>query len=484
MFCNKLFKVSFQPIALLFLMLGMFGCQQKIQGVNEKVNITENVVDKVQSNLSPNIIFILVDDLGFNDVGYLGSEIKTPNIDQLASKGTIIQHNYAYPICSPTRAALMTGQNPLTLGVDGPMENDAQVASDLKLLPEYLQEAGYQTWMVGKWHLGMGKKSAMPHKRGFDDFYGHLGGFIDFYTHVYFGGLDWQHNGTTLREEGHATDLITTQAIRKIGGYKGDKPFFMYLSYNAPHTPLQTVPEPIFDYSHIKSADRRVFAGMTSHLDQGIGKVIAALKSKGIDKNTMIVFMSDNGGNETAGADNGILRGEKGSVYEGGVRVPAVVYWPQNKISKQSFTGPIFAQDWLPTLLEAANIKSDNTYFDGRSVLTSVIPPYKEVTARNVLLGAKGAYAVYNWPWKLIAEKDAEYKLFNVELDPSENDNLYAQYPQKVADMSKIITSMPKRESKGAKGPPPESLFRNENGDFDHEIRKQETREPWADAAH
>lgn len=479
MFCHKLFIVAFQRIALLFLILGVFGCQQNMRTANEDVTVIENS----QANLSPNIIFILVDDLGFNDVGYLGSEIKTPNIDQLAANGTAIDYNYAYPICSPTRAALMTGQNPLTLGVDGPMENDAMVASDLKLLPEYLQEAGYHTWMVGKWHLGMARKDAMPHNRGFDDFYGHLGGFIDFYTHVYFGGLDWQRNGNTVREEGHATDLLTAQALRKIDEYKGDKPFFMYLSYNAPHTPLQTVLDPIFDYSQIKSADRRVFADMTSHLDQGIGKVLAALKSKGIDKNTLVVFMSDNGGMEEAGADNGILKEGKGSVYEGGVRVPAIIYWPQQAMTKQTITGPVFAQDWLPTLLDVANINHDNDNFDGQSMLASVQAPNVDIPARNVVLGAKGSYAIYNWPWKLVAEKDKKSKLFNVQEDPSENTDLYSQYPQRVADLLKVKASMPERESKGAKGPPPESLFKDENGDFDHAIRMPETREPWADAA-
>jgi arylsulfatase A-like enzyme len=480
MFCDKSFVARCQRIGLMFLVLGGLGCQQQTPTVNEKVTAFNSVL----IDLSPNIIFILVDDLGFNDVGYLGSKIKTPNIDQLASKGTIIDYNYAYPICSPTRAALMTGQNPLTLGVDGPLKNDTQLESGLKLLPEYLQEAGYHTWLVGKWHLGLSNKDAMPHNRGFDDAYGHLGGFVDFYTHVYLGGLDWQHNGKTLREEGHATDLITTQAIRKIDEYKGDKPFFMYLSYNAPHTPLQTVPAPIFDYSAIESADRRVFADMTSHLDKGIGKVLAALKSKGIDKNTMIVFMSDNGGNETSGADNGILKGEKGGVYEGGLRVPGVVYWPENTVSKQIFTGPVYAQDWLPTLLDIAKIENDNANFDGRSVLNSLMPPYADISARNVVLGAKGSYAVFNWPWKLIAEKDKEYKLFNVQADPTESNDLSAQHPQKIADMLKVLASMPKGESKGVKGPPPETLFRDKNGDFNLDIRMPETREPWADVAH
>jgi arylsulfatase A-like enzyme len=479
MFCDKSLVACCQRIVLLFLVLGGVGCQQKMAAVNEKITVSNSV----PTDLSPNIIFILVDDLGFNDVGYLGSEINTPNIDQLASKGTIIDYNYAYPICSPTRAALMTGKNPLSLGVDGPMNTHAMLGANLKLLPEYFQEAGYETWMVGKWHLGLKTKEAMPHNRGFDDFYGHLGGFIDFYTHVFIGGLDWQHNGETLREEGHATDLLTAKAIKNINEHKGDKPFFMYLAYNAPHNPLQNVPEPIFDYSHIKSADRRVFADMTSHLDSGIGQVLAALKTKGIDENTLVVFMSDNGGNEEAGADNGILSGGKGGVYEGGVRVPAVVYWPGHTASKQTFTGPIFAQDWLPTLLDVANIKNDHSDYDGRSVLASLILPNTELSTRHVVLGAKGSHAVFNWPWKLVAAKNSEYKLFNVQEDPTESNNVYSQYPDRVAVMTKVLLSLPKEESKGVKGNPPRSLFNGPDGRPDHNIRLSETREPWADAA-
>ena len=156
-------------------------------------------VGSVSTQVAPNIVFILVDDLGWNDVGYHDSEIATPAIDALAESGVALDRSYAFPVCSPTRAALMTGRNPLQFGIDGPMENDAMLPQQLTLLPERLQQAGYETWMVGKWHLGMAEVNAAPPARGFDHFYGHLGGFIDFYTHVYFGGLDWQLNGRSVR---------------------------------------------------------------------------------------------------------------------------------------------------------------------------------------------------------------------------------------------------------------------------------------------
>ncbi|MBU2876847.1 MULTISPECIES: arylsulfatase B [Aliiglaciecola] len=435
-----------------------------------------------QTNAKPNIIFILLDDLGYGDVGYLGSEIKTPNIDALANQGVVISHSYAYPICSPTRAALMTGKNPLGFGIDGPMENDAMLPESLTTMPEMFRDAGYQTWMVGKWHLGMAKKSAMPHNRGFDDFYGFLGGFVDFYTHVYFGGLDWQHNDTSLREEGHATDLLAHKAIEKIQNYNNDAPFFMYLSLNAPHTPLQYVPEPIYDYSAIPSADRRVFADMTSHVDQRIGEVLQALEDKGIADNTLVVFMSDNGGNLEAGANNGQLLKGKASAYEGGVRVPTIVRWPAGLSKKNIAESPLFTQDWLPTLLDAADIQYDPANFDGQSMFTLLKTGTTDNTQRTVLLGTAKSKAVYQWPFKLIKE-GTDTLLFNLLEDEFEQHNLAAMHPDLVAALSKQLTSRTALPSKAAKGPPPESLFYGPDGNFIYDIRKPETRAPWVETA-
>ncbi|MEP4889077.1 MAG: arylsulfatase [Aliiglaciecola sp.] len=431
-----------------------------------------------QANAQPNIIFILLDDLGYGDVGYLGSEINTPNIDALANQGVVINHSYAYPICSPTRAALMTGKNPLEFGIDGPMENDAMLPEDLATMPEMFKQAGYQTWMVGKWHLGMAKKSAMPHNRGFDDFYGFLGGFVDFYTHVYFGGLDWQHNDESLREEGHATDLLAKKAIEKIQNYQNDAPFFMYLSLNAPHTPLQYVPEPIYDYSAIPSTDRRVFADMTSHVDQRIGEVLQALEQKGIADNTLVVFMSDNGGNLEAGASNGELKAGKASAYEGGVRVPTIVRWPAGLTKKTVESSPLFTQDWLPTLLDVANIQYDAADFDGQSRLALLQQGTMNNSQRTVVLGTAKTKAVYQWPYKLLKEK-GNTLLFNLVEDEFEQQDIAALHPELVASLSTKLITKNAQPSKAAKGPPPESLFYGPDGKFVYDIRKPETRDPW-----
>lgn len=436
----------------------------------------------------PNIIFILVDDMGWGDVGYHGSEIATPNIDALAASGVEIDRGYAFPICSPTRAALMTGRNPLQFGVDGPMENDAMLQADLTLMPEYLSDAGYETWMVGKWHLGMGTVDAMPQSRGFDSFYGFLGGFIDFYTHVYFGGLDWQRDGETLREEGHATELLTAEANRLIAGHKGDAPFFMYLSYNAPHTPLQYPPGAEGTYSEIQNADRRVYAQMVTHLDTAIGSVMEQLSKSGIAEDTLVIFMSDNGGMEMAGADNGDLRGGKGSVLEGGVRVPSLISWPSVISPSKLSDTPIFVQDWLPTLLDAAGVEYDRGSFDGVSNWGVIARDMAIQRPEPVILGTAKTKAVYQWPFKLVrspAEGDARApdQLYNIMKDPLETDNLSASKGDLTANLSALLDAMPNPPSKAAKGPSPESLFIDENGKFIHDIRKPETREPWADAA-
>ncbi len=448
-------------------------------------------MEKTESSERPNIVFILVDDLGWQDIGYQGAEIRTPNLDALAAEGVRLDRNYVYPICSPTRAALMTGRSPLGFGIDGPMENDAMLPLDVKLLPEFMRDAGYDTWMVGKWHLGMSNVAAAPHSRGFNYFYGHLGGFIDYYTHVYFGGLDWQRNGTSVREDGHATDLLTQDAARLIGSYNGDKPFFMFLSLNAPHTPLQYPPSPQYKYSDIESADRQVLAQMTTHLDLAVGQIVAALGERGVLDNTMIVFMSDNGGNLEAGSDNGPLRGSKGDALEGGVRVPAFISWPLGLHGKRTFTQPIFVQDWLPTLLEASGEDVEGLDVDGESVWAELVAGTSR-PERTVVVGTRRSKAVYEFPWKLLrhgskgegtADSVSQDRLFNVENDPGETTDLSSEHPDIVRMLAVELDRLPEQASKGAKGPPPESLFRNSEGQFVYDIRMPETRAPWAESA-
>jgi arylsulfatase A-like enzyme len=472
-----------QRILVSCLLLGLMACAEEGQEVAVGEALDRSNFGK------PNIVFIIVDDLGWNDVGYHGSEIHTPNIDALAARGVILDRSYVFPICSPTRAALMTGRNPLQFGIDQAMENDAMLPAELTLLPEHLKAAGYTTWMVGKWHLGMSRQSATPPGRGFDYFYGHLGGFVDFYTHVYFGGLDWQRNGQSVREEGYSTDLLTSEAINLVQNHSREKPFFLYLSYNAPHTPLQYPPAGESSYSEIADPDRRVFAQMTTYLDNSLGLFLDALDAAGESDNTVVVFMSDNGGNMRAGAHNGELRGGKGSALEGGIRSPTLISWPRSLDSGATSLTPIFVQDWLPTLLDIADAEVEVQNVEGISLWPTLMKSEELVRDDPILIGVAGSKAVFDWPWKLVRDERQRRngspvdELYNVVEDPYEKNNLAGQYPERVANLTSILDELPVFESKGAKGPKPETLFRGEDGKFDYDVRLSESREPWAESA-
>ena len=436
----------------------------------------------------PNIVFVLVDDMGWADTGFHGSDIRTPTLDALASSGTVLERSYVYPVCSPTRAALMTGKNPLRFGIDGAMKNDAALPVDLTLMPEILRDAGYNTQMVGKWHLGMAKPEYAPDARGFNNFYGMLGGFSDFYNHLYFGGYDLQRDGVSDRTEGYLTDLLTDEAIRVIDtAAKDDKPLFLYLAYNAPHTPLQYPPGMDGEYSEFETPERQVYAQMLTYWDESFGKVVSALEKNEMREDTIIVFLSDNGGITSHGATNAPLRGGKGDAFEGGIRSPTIISWPGRVQETTLDTGPIFVQDWLPTFLEAAGIEYDPAAFEGVSKW-SVITGGDGSADGPVIVGATKSRAVFDWPYKFVREfgkdgaPDTEY-LFNVVADPGEKNNLLASDSDRAQAMRSLLNALPRGESKGAKGPPPEYLFRNPDGTNNFDYRMEENCAPWAEAA-
>ncbi|MBM3745567.1 MAG: arylsulfatase, partial [Acidobacteria bacterium] len=241
----------------------------------------------------PNVVIILADDLGWADVGFHGSEIRTPNLDRLATQGVRFERFYSYPLCSPTRSALMTGRSPMRLGVAYSVIrpwSSYGVPLEEHFMPQSFQAAGYSTAMTGKWHLGHARAGFMPNARGFDHAYGHVNGAIDYYTHIRDGGLDWHRNGRSVREEGYATDLLAGEAARIIENRDRNRPLFLYLPFNAPHTPLQA-PQPLLDkYASIADPRRRTFAAMVDSLDQGVGRVLAALDKSGMADNTMVLF--------------------------------------------------------------------------------------------------------------------------------------------------------------------------------------------------
>ncbi len=446
---------------------------------------TSSLEPKSAATQDPNIVFILVDDVGWNDVGYNGSEISTPNIDALAASGVKLNRSYVFPICSPTRAALMTGQNPLKYGVDSPMALDGTLPLNLTLLPEHLKSAGYETWLVGKWHLGHKERASRPNERGFDHSYGFLNGWVDHYTHVFNGGLDWQRNGVTVREEGHATALLTKEAIGLLKDHNEENPFFLYMAYNAPHTPLQLIEGVTKTYPEIKDMDRRVYAEMMTDLDMHIGRLIAELDTQGVLDNTLIIFMSDNGGDrEGLGSDNTPLRGGKGRGFDGGLRTPAFVSWQGKLDGNQTLDEPVFIQNWAPTLLDVAGVDFTEAKFDGASHWPLITGQTKTAAPEFVAMGMPRSRAVMSWPYKYVDHTprfttDRSTYLFNVKDDPNETTDIKDNYPDIIADMVDHLTQYEGIESVAERGPRPENLFKLEDGTYNYELRLPEEREPW-----
>ncbi|WP_367882478.1 arylsulfatase [Rhizobium sp. WYJ-E13] len=247
----------------------------------------------------PNIVYIVADDLGWRDVGFQGSDIRTPHLDKLAQEGARFEQFYAQPMCTPTRAAFMTGRYPLRYGLQTgviPAAGTYGIPLDEYLLPQMLQDAGYRTAMVGKWHLGHAKPEYWPRQRGFDSFYGALVGEIDHFKHSSHGIKDWYRNNKPLEEKGFDNSLFGEEAARTIEHHDAGRPLFLYLAFTAPHTPFQAPREYLDRFETIEDENRRAYAAMISVMDDGIGKVVAALEKRGMRDNTLIVFHSDNGG--------------------------------------------------------------------------------------------------------------------------------------------------------------------------------------------
>lgn len=435
----------------------------------------------------PNIVLILVDDVGWGDVSYHGSEIQTPNIDALAASGVKLERSYVFPICSPTRAALLTGRNPLAYGLDGPLSPRETLPLDVTLLPQRLKQAGYQTWMVGKWHLGLKQKAALPNARGFDHFYGFLGGYIDYYTHVFDGGLDWQRNGSSVRQSGHATELLTEEAISLVAKRDRDKPFFLYLAYNAGHTPLQYVPNASRSYDEVPDKRRRVYSQMMTDLDAHVGKVVAELDRQKLLSSTIIVFLSDNGGAANLGSSNGDLRGGKSQSYEGGLRTPALISWRGTLGSGRTLDQPLFVQDWTPTLMDAAGIAGFASGMDGRSIWASIRDNKQSPVGKPVVLGSPNSRAVYLWPIKLVqinvGTDNASFELYDVQNDPREERNIAALHPETVLELARYLSPFAGVRSLSVRERRLEELFSDESGNPRYDLRLPETRAPWAESA-
>jgi arylsulfatase A-like enzyme len=407
----------------------------------------------------PNIVFILADDMGYADAGFNGGkDIKTPHLDQLAKSGAILRSFYVQPVCSPTRASLMTGRYVAHTGVYTVVTPRAKWGLPLaeRTLAQALKEAGYQTALTGKWHLGEFEKPYRPTQRGFDHQYGMWFGMIDFFTHKRDGVLDWHRNDEPCKDQGYATHLIAREACERIRKRDPQKPLFLYLPFNAVHTPMQVPQSYAAPYTALKG-HRKTYAGMLTAMDEAVGQVIAALEEQKMRDNTLIVFSSDNGGFSPGNiTDNGPLRAGKGTIYEGGVRVCAFANWPGKIPAGKIIDEPLHIIDWYPTFLRRAGSSLEQKLpIDGKDiwpVLTAEAKsPHDAILLSSTL---PGHAAVRAGDWKLIHHQAAatkkkqapadipEFQLYHLKDDLGETKNLVDSQPEKVAELKKRLDTL------------------------------------------
>jgi len=431
----------------------------------------------------PNIVIFLADDLGWADVGFHGEEvIQTPSLDRLAAEGVQLDRFYSTPICSPTRAALMTGRDPMRLGVAYGVImpwHTIGIHPDELFLPEAFQQAGYQTAMVGKWHLGHAQETYHPNQRGFEHFYGHLhtevGYFPPFASQ---GGRDFQRNGVSIDDQGYETFLLGSEGARWIRARDKDKPFFLYMPFIAPHTPLAAPDDLLAKYEDMdddrkpaRSAQtddsrrisrlmgmenaRPVYAAVVDAMDQAIGTVLKALDDEDVTNDTIVLFFSDNGGAAYAlgGADNVPLRGGKGDTFEGGIRVVSVMRWPGKLEAGSRNTSIMSVMDVFPTLASAAGVPIETRFeLDGRDLWSALEEGRREPRTEYLSFASetpiRGHFnlTTFNDDWKLVQEidqgllaADVTTHLFRISDDPNEHHNLAAAHPDVVEDMSEAI---------------------------------------------
>lgn len=399
----------------------------------------------------PNVIVIVADDLGYADVGFQGAkDIETPHLDSLAKSGVRFTNGYSsHPFCSPMRAGFMTGRYQQRFGYETNVPYDPHnpfvgLAKDQITIAERLQKAGLRTAAVGKWHLGASSVHH-PLARGFDFHFGFLGGGHDYFevdltrpmTEGYREPL--QKNGKPEDLKGYLTDVLTTEAVGFVK-QNARKPFFLYLAYNAPHTPLQAPEFWLEKYAGIADEKRRAYAAMVSTLDAGVGRLIETLDVLGLREKTVVFFVSDNGGPEHANAsDNGPLRGEKGDVYEGGVRVPFIMSWPGVIEGDRNFRHPVNTIDVACTALALAGIEiDDDPTLDGINLLPFASGENKGAP-HDALFWRKmngEAWAIRCGKWKLVRpSEDEPSALYDLETDIAEYQDLAAMNPDIVASL-------------------------------------------------
>lgn len=421
---------------------------------------------RIQAKDHPNILLLVADDLGWNDVCYHGSRCRTPNMDRLVASGVELDQHYVQPVCSPTRAALLTGRFPSRFGPH------AVVPTNLRVLPPgtatiatALRSMGYETFLAGKWHLGS-RMEWGPLKYGFDHSYGLLAGAADPWTHGYRTGLyahTWHRDQTFIHETGNVTELLAQQVIRWIR--QKHEPWFIYVPFTAVHIPIDAPDEykklyegeTYFDDLQKDESFKR-YAAFVSQMDAKIGEFMLALTETGQRNNTLVLFFSDNGGhsggeneylsNVPAASTTGSnlpLRGEKAQLYEGGIRVPAWVHWP-GVLKSHKVTAPIHAVDWMPTITKLVGWESTgDLYWDGCNIWRQITGERTKPEPRLLYWACDDGHAVRAGDWKLIV-RGTKNELFNLANDPYEKADCSIEHVALVVELSKRLEQFQKQD--------------------------------------
>ena len=414
----------------------------------------------------PNILYLVADDLGWADVGWHGSKHQTPVLDSLMRNGVELDFHYVQPVCTPTRTALLSGRWTSRFGPHVLYPSNLRAfPPGTVTLPAALKTVGYATYLSGKWHLGS-RLEWGPNRYGFDHSYGSLTGATDPWTHQYRAGpyaKTWHRDEQFLDEEGNATELVTAEALKWIREKRA--PWFIEVAFHAVHIPIDAPEEYKQRYAGVKFYDdpkkddaARRFAGFVTQMDAKVGQLIAALEETSQRANTLVVFHSDNGGLLSGGnpyigkvggspvlSINLPLRGQKGELYEGGIRVCAFVNWP-GRLAPRKVTAPMHAVDWMPTLTKLAGYTpTQDLKWDGQDVWPLLTGQVEHPLPRTIYIPMQPAAVVRHGDWKLIASRNGSRReLFNLAEDPYEKNDLAASNPEKVKELEQLLQGLRK----------------------------------------
>lgn len=426
-------------------LIGVFGLAMlALLSSSNSVFADNGTAKTITPTTKKNVIVLLADDLGWGDVGFHDGKAQTPNLDQLAKEGVELSRFYAYPACSPARAAMLTGRFPHRYGITGPTRpRDAGLPVGERILAADFQDAGYQTSLIGKWHLGQSQdEQAHPIRRGFDQFYGFMEASVDYYQHTSRGRLDWQRDQTAVQEDGYSTDLLAAETIRQINQRDPTKPFCIVVSFNAPHTPLQAPAELVAKYAALGNR-AGTYAAMIESMDSAIGRILKTIDQQNLRDNTVVVFTSDNGASRVG--SNAPFRGQKRQVYEGGIHVPCLFRMPGVLPSGSVNNQLAKIDDLFPTLAAAAGVElktNRSQPLDGQSVWKNLVEGTSD--SRAIVI-AESDHAIIKDDWKLIESADGNTELYNLNSDSIESNDLKHSQPNIASELTAALADFKQR---------------------------------------